>query len=147
MNACGKFNWIFDVFKLRRSEREILAPASRVASGMRNAACGMWHSQSALIPARQLVMLQSKLIFNALAMCHSAFLFIWQAAESARAWHASRSCMPSTSSSLLSLSLSAPLPLSRSTACCICSCRWPLCFVTRATPTAAACTTINHNLV
>jgi len=52
MNACGKFNWIFDVFKLRKNEREILAPA---ISLLFFASC-------------KLVLVGGKLIFNALAL-------------------------------------------------------------------------------
>lgn len=117
MNACGKFNWIFDVFKLRRSEREILAPASR-------APCGMWHrvrvSRRRLrSPARQLVMLQSKLIFNA-SQCHSAFLFMWQE-RSARAIPRATACRAHSTplNSSCSLSISRSLSASASFSLCL----------------------------
>lgn len=53
MNACGKFNWIFDVFKLRKNEREILAPHL---------------SGHISIFAPKPVPARGKLIFNALAL-------------------------------------------------------------------------------
>lgn len=83
MNACGKFNWIFDVFKLRRSEREILAPASRVA-------CGTESVSRLRSPARQLVMLQSKLIFNAFAMTLLLLIYVasWARVPSPEQLHA-----------------------------------------------------------
>lgn len=61
MNACGKFNWIFDVFKLRKNEREILPLSAELA-------LFPVPQKNIYVSRCKLLMVGGKLIFNALAL-------------------------------------------------------------------------------